>query len=64
MVGTLGVLANLISLSIFLKRLEDTSEEASMADGVYVVLQNFVKDVTAQCTTDYSVSEFHVASTI
>ena len=40
MVGTLGVLTNLISLGIFLKCLEDTSEEACDADGVYVVLQN------------------------
>ena len=38
--GTLGVLPNLISLGIFLKCLEDTSEEACDADGVYVVLQN------------------------
>ena len=40
LVGTLGVLTNLISLGIFLKCLEDTSEEACDADGVYVVLQN------------------------
>jgi len=40
LVGTLGVLMNLISLGIFLKCLEDTSEEACDADGVYVVLQN------------------------
>jgi len=38
--GTLGVLPNLISLGIFLKCSEDTSEEAGDADGVYVVLQN------------------------
>ena len=38
--GTLGVLPNLISLGIFLKCLEDTSEEACDADRVYVVLQN------------------------
>ena len=38
--GTLGVLPDLISLGIFLKWLEDTSEEACNADGVYVVLQN------------------------
>ena len=38
--GTLGVLADLISLGIFLKCLEDTSEEGCDADGVYVVLQN------------------------
>ena len=36
----LGVLTNLISLGIFLKCLEDTSEEVCDADGVYVVLQN------------------------
>jgi len=38
--GTLGVLPDLSYLSIFLKCLEDTSEEACDADGVYVVLQN------------------------
>jgi len=38
--GTLGVLLDLISLGIFLKCLEDTSEEACDGDGVYVVLQN------------------------
>ena len=38
--GTLGVLPDLISLGVFLKCLEDTSEEACDADGVYVVLQN------------------------
>jgi len=38
--GTLGVLPDLISLCIFLKCLEDTSEEACDADGVYVVLHN------------------------
>jgi len=37
---TLGVLPNLISLGIFLKCLEDTSEEACDAGGVHVVLQN------------------------
>jgi len=36
----LGVLTNLISLGIFLKCLEDASEEVCDADGVYVVLQN------------------------
>ena len=36
----LRVLPNLISLCMFLKCLEDTSEEACDADGVYVVLQN------------------------
>ena len=35
-----GVLTNFISLGIFLKCLEDTSEEVCDADGVYVVLQN------------------------
>ena len=38
--GTLGVLPDLISLCIFLKCLEDTSEEGCDTDGVYVVLQN------------------------
>jgi len=38
--GTLGVLPDLISLGIFLTRLEDTSEEACDVGGVYVVLQN------------------------
>jgi len=36
----LRVLTNLISLGIFLKCLEDTSEEVCDADGFYVVLQN------------------------
>ena len=31
--GTLGVLPDLISLGIFMKCLEDTSEEAGAADG-------------------------------
>jgi hypothetical protein len=34
------VLPNLISLGIVLNCLEDTSEEACNADGVFVVLQN------------------------
>jgi hypothetical protein len=34
------VLPNLISLGIVLNCLEDTSEEACNADGVYAVLQN------------------------
>ena len=38
--GTLGVFTNLVPLAILLKCLEDTSEEACDADGVYVVLQN------------------------
>ena len=38
--GTLGVFTNLVSLGILLKCLEDTSEEAYGADGVYAVLQN------------------------
>jgi len=40
LVGTSGLLTNLISLGIFLKCLEDTSEEVRDADGVYVVMQN------------------------
>ena len=36
--GTLRVLPDLISLGIFLKCLEDMSEEDCDADGVYVVL--------------------------
>ena len=35
--GTLGVFTNLVSLGILLECLEDTSEEACDADGVYVV---------------------------
>jgi len=38
LVGTLGVLTNLISLGIFLKCMEDMSEEVCDADGIYVVL--------------------------
>jgi hypothetical protein len=34
------MLPNLISLGIVLKCLEDTSEEARDADGIYVALQN------------------------
>ena len=36
----LGVLPNLNFFGVVLKCLEDTSEEACDADGVYVVLQN------------------------
>ena len=35
-----GVLSDSVSLGVFLKCLEGTSEEACNADGVYVMLQN------------------------
>jgi hypothetical protein len=36
----LKILISLIAFGLFLKRVEDTSEEVCDVDGVYVILQN------------------------